>query len=98
ISIPIGGLIATAKEFDFEAPENGYQPSSEILMTTDLGSNWRGIVDKKYFLKLKDGNYARMNFKMIAGGDHFCAIESFLNPTGSRNLEYDTAKEIKPEK
>ena len=33
---------------------------------------------------------------MIAGGQHFCIVDSFLNPTGSRNLEYDEAVQPKP--
>jgi hypothetical protein len=28
-----------------------------------------------------------MIFSMIAGGHHFCMINSVLNPSGSRNLE-----------
>lgn len=95
ISVPGGGLVQTTKEFDVEAPENGYKPADEILMTTDLGKDWKDNVRKKYFLKLRDGNFARIDFKMFPFGDHFCSIESYLNPTGSRNLEYDPAKEIK---
>ena len=33
---------------------------------------------------------------MIAGGDHFFEIESFLNPAQSRNLEYDEKMVIRP--
>ncbi len=38
---------------------------------------------------MADGRYGRMTFSMIAGGQHFCMIDSFLNPSGARNWEYD---------
>jgi hypothetical protein len=38
-------------------------------------------------MQVADGRYGRMTFSMIAGGQHFCMIDSVLNPSGSRNLE-----------
>ncbi len=87
-------MIESTKEFDFEAPTDGYRASDEINMYTKTPDRWSGNAKKKYFLKLGDGNYARIQFEMIAGGDHFCYIESYLNPDKSRNLEYDRNKEI----
>jgi hypothetical protein len=94
ITVPNGGLIESTKEFDFEAPENGYRPSDEIEMPMSLAEKWRPEAEKRYFVKLGNGNYARIMFRMIAGGDHFFKIESFLNPSGSRNLEYDKTKDV----
>ena len=59
---------------------------------------WQPQAERSYFLKLANGCYARIEFKMIAGGDHYFKIESYLNPSGSRNLEYDPKKSITPER
>jgi hypothetical protein len=34
--------------------------------------------------------------EMVAGGDHFFQLESFLNPSGSRSLEFDPQIAINP--
>jgi hypothetical protein len=86
ITIPSGGVVPTDEEFPFLAPENGYAPTNEIAMPTD-STNWTSDVDLKFYYRLADGRYGRMTFSMIAGGQHFCMIDSVLNPSGSRNLE-----------
>ena len=59
--------------------------------------HWNDNSSRNYFLKLANGTYTRIDFKMIAGGDNFFEITSYLNPaTGHRNLEFDSAKQIKP--
>jgi hypothetical protein len=96
ISVPGGGLVEQTEQFAFEAPVDGYRPSDEIVMSQNA-ERWQPQAEKQYFLKLADGSYARIQFKMIAQGNHFFRVESYLNPTpGSRNLEYDPAKRIKP--
>lgn len=96
IAIPNGGLQPASGGFAFEAPVDGYQPFDEIDMRVNLGAGWQRNAERNYFLKLGNGNYARISFKMIAGGGHFFHVESFLNPRGSRNLEYDEAVQPKP--
>jgi hypothetical protein len=86
VTIPGNGLTQTDDQFPFLAPENGYTPSVEINMPSDR-ADWKSDVDLKFYYQLADGRYGRMTFSMIAGGHHFCMIDSFLNPTGSRNLE-----------
>ncbi len=86
LSIPGGGLLLTDEEFPFLAPEPGYAASTEILMAADR-PDWKDDVDLKLFYRLRDGRYGRMTFSMIAGGQHFCMVDSFLNPSGSRSLE-----------
>jgi hypothetical protein len=94
ISVPGGGLIRHMQEFPFLAPLSGYQPSDEIDMSASLDKGWSSSVKRDYFVRLADGKFARVNFEMIAGGDHFFLLESFLNPSGSRNLEFDGEKRI----
>jgi hypothetical protein len=91
ISVPGGGLIQRTGQFDFEAPETGYQPADEIEMPATLGAAWRSQASRDYFVKLASGQFARVEFTMTAGGQHFFTITSYLNPTvGDRNLESAT--------
>ena len=32
-------------------------------------------------MKLGNGNYARMRFQLVAGGNHFAVVESYYNPS-----------------
>ena len=86
LTVPGGGMVPTDGEFPFLAPENGYALTNEIAMPADR-TNWTSDVDLKFFYRVADGRYGRMTFSMIAGGQHFCMINSVLNPSGSRNLE-----------
>ena len=95
LSILNGGLVVRRGEFDFEAPANGYRPSDEIKMSA-IEKEWRAEGSREYFIKFNDGRYARIHFTMIAGGNHYFKLESYLNPKpGSRSLEYDSKKQIK---
>jgi len=98
IMIPGGGLVARGGQFEFEAPEEGYQESIEIDMPTSLGDEWRRGVDGSYFAKLSDGHYARFDISVDgANNNPAFRLTTFLNPTpGNRNLEFDPAKAIKP--
>lgn len=89
ITIPGGGLVLSDEAFPFLAPESGYVSTNQIAMPADPADQpvWKSDVDVKFYYQLSDGRYGRMKFSMIAGGDHFCMIDSFLNPSGSRNLE-----------
>lgn len=97
VSVPGGGLVAYKDGYQFEAPENGYAPAIEFEMpVAGVDGKWRDRFEQTYFVKLGNGNYARMRFQMFAGGNHFAVVESYYNPSGSRNLEYDPANAIKP--
>lgn len=98
ISVPGGGLVERIGEFNFEAPEEGYQPYMEISMSADA-ERWQPQGEKDYFIVLPNGSYGRLSFHMIAGGTHYFQFESHLNPSpGDRNLEADPDKliEIRP--
>ncbi len=89
ISVPDGGLIQRKDEFIFMAPVDGYEPSVEVS-ASPADDHWQRDFDGQFFVKLKDGTFARLALLLVTGGDHFVMIESFLNPKpGSRNLEYD---------
>lgn len=97
MSVPNGGIAAQKGEFDFAAPESGYNPSLEIDMPQEI-ERWTNDVSQKIFIKAVNGQiYARGTFNMIAGGDHFFRLEMDVNPSGSRNLEFDESKQINKE-
>jgi hypothetical protein len=90
LRIPGGGLIERKGQFDFEAPENGYEESIGIDMPA-AAEEWSSRLEKNYFAKLPDGRYARFTVRFYPGTQrNFVVLESHMNPTpGSRNLEYD---------
>jgi len=95
LSVPGGGLLVrTEREFRFAAPESGYQPSIEFHMP-QTAERWQEDHDDEYWLKLGNQTYARMRLRITTGGAHFVSITSYLNPSGSPNLEYDENKIIK---
>lgn len=96
VTVPGGGLVERTGQFDFVAPADGYSPVFEQAMQR-VDSRWTNGFEKNFFLKLRDGTFARLRFDLAAGGDHFVYLEGFLNPKpGNRNLEFDPAKAISP--
>jgi hypothetical protein len=95
ISVPSGGLKSTLEEFPYEAPESGYEPSvmSEYDTPKPVGVDG-GYQGGVFYVKAPKG-YGRVEIKMMPG-NNFARITSFWNPSGSRNLEFDPAKAIKP--
>ena len=94
VSVPNGGLVPYKDEYQFEAPEGEYVPAIEFVMPeAGVNGKWRDRFEQLYFVKLSDGKYARIRFQMMAGGGHFAVVESYYNPSGSRNLEYEPPKQ-----
>jgi hypothetical protein len=87
LSIPGGGFLERKDKIDHEAPEDGYQSPLvvEVLKTV---KRWDDSYSNNYFVKLRTGNFARVNLSLRPSGD-FIDLEVYLNPSGSRNLEYD---------
>jgi hypothetical protein len=90
IEVINGGILESEKEFDYVVPVTGYADSYELDSPASLGDRWDSQPARRFLLRLRNGQiYGRMIFKMIPEGDHFCRIETWLNPSGSRNLEPD---------
>lgn len=87
VSIPNGGILESTNEFDFEAPLEGYRPGHEITFSVS-DPRWTGDLSKNYVVRLRNGMYGRISFRLLAYNGMF-RFESFINPSGSRNLEYD---------
>ncbi len=94
VTVVGGGLQRYTEEFPFEAPLKGYETFDEINMPVSLGEDWGDSAKRSYFFHLANGNYGRMNFEIIPSGDHFFLLNSLVNPSGSRNLEFDPNKVV----
>lgn len=97
LSVPGGGLVEREGQFDFEAPESGYE-SSILLESKASDPGWKNGAAKSYFIKLPDNTYARVQARFYPRDyRNIVVLVSYLNPTpGNRNLEYDPAKRVKP--
>jgi cytoskeletal protein RodZ len=87
ISVPSGGLLPIVEQFPFLAPESGYLQAEEF--TADPNSDqWNARYENTFFVRQRDGDYARVKIRVHASvSEPYFGIESYLNPTGSRNLE-----------
>jgi hypothetical protein len=85
-----GGLLETHEEFPFSAPESGYAAEVEIKHPVTLEDAWQTTIERKYFIRLADGRYGRIEFRLMARNGVFTML-SYVNPTGSRDLEYSEA-------
>ncbi len=93
-----GGIVQTADEFTLLAPDTGYQPSVTIArLATD--PVWDRNVNGMFYLRTREGFYGRLRIELATFFDppptQF-VFESFINPAGSRVLEYDSTKRIIP--
>ena len=79
------------------APEEGYKPFVEYGY--ELGDQpWSVATGDKYlFVLLPDKKYGRIQIRLDSGlGLKInCFINSCLNPTGGRLLEYDAQRRVK---
>jgi len=99
-----GGLIESNDEFLYLAPENGCTPMWSADMAFDH-LDWSTQISKSFYLQIRGGKYyARMNLELMTDyrpsphGTALLRITCWLNPTGSRNLEYDSRKTITPQR
>ncbi len=95
---PSGGLIVTSDKFLYRAPATGYQ-SELTLETTADQPNWSPVRTVSVYLKTRNGGaFARAVIDIGTSADSrpWCAVSvrSFLNPSGSTNLEYNPNQDI----
>lgn len=94
---PGGGLVLRNEELMFEAPEGGYQPAwTEDIRGKDESYTISRTV--KFYLKTPDGKYAAVQAEIghmtIPEGEVDVLV--YVNPSGSRNLQYDAKKRHAP--
>ena len=94
-----GGLVESSDLYPYEAPEKGYQPVFVFSQPKDT-PNWTRKLVQAFYVRTAKGDYGRINVDLTTDSDRpegtGLAVESWMNPSGSRNLEFDAAKQIKP--
>jgi len=90
-----GGIIHTEDDFLYRAPESGYQTKYDFKMEA---TNSYRYSNQQFYLKSRGGQaYGRFVVEVIPDykdGGAF-NVQYFINPAGSRNLEYDKLAEIR---
>ncbi|HUA65490.1 MAG TPA: hypothetical protein VME24_06565 [Alphaproteobacteria bacterium] len=91
ISAVDGGLIETADEFEYLAPEGGYQPTIS-LQTNSVSPSAAPDMTKNYYLTSRNGQlYGVVSLQIFSdyNGQSAILVDSRVNPNGSRNLQPD---------
>jgi len=87
-------MVERADPFAFVAPSDGYISKFEQAMPPGSG-RWTSSIKKDLFLELSDGSFARVSLHLVAGGDHFIYLDSYMGRTpGNKNLEFDPNKVV----
>lgn len=94
ISVPGGGLQVTDEEFAFLAAASGYRPSLLLDHDTPKPPAWMELYEGGVFFIKTPTGFGRVELKMIPGKD-WMRLTSYVNPSGSRNLEFDPERPIK---
>ena len=79
----------------FEAPESGYQTSWTHEVS---GNEQKGSVGKeaKFYLKTSGSKYAviYVDFGQLRSPGAEVRVTAYVNPSGSRNLQFDSHKSM----
>lgn len=88
------GLIESNDPFMFEAPSEGYLEQYHYQFEAS-SPDWQSQLRKKYYVRSEVGKvYASLEIKFMPKYQKGAAVRVrfFVNPTGSRNLEYQPSK------
>ena len=104
LKIEGGGVIETSDTFMNQAPEEGYTGVWSASHRKGEKGFSRDDNNKFYFTALNGAIYGRMEVTIRAYYGHrptsaglgYVGIKYWLNPNGSRNLQYDPSKRIRP--
>jgi len=99
LAVPEGGLIAANDLYPYEAPNSGYQQSIVIDHPAAI-KGWSPIIEQWYYFKARSGTvYGRIKVHLTADYDGpvtHLELDIYANPSGSRNLEFDPNKQVRP--
>ena len=97
IEVPDGGIVEQHDAYPNEAPGDGYEGQYTIEMPAN-SKEWKSSVTRNFYVKARSGKlYARVSLKIIADYEPpptKVTMEVYVNPAGSRNLEYDPRKKV----
>ncbi len=86
LSIPDGGLVENQDEFQFQAPETGYQSTVEYNFSKGE-PNWTTHVTKQFYITFgQPRKYGWLRFESDISQETVFVTYA-INPSGSRNLE-----------
>jgi len=92
-----GGVIPINEAYPNEAPAEGYEPKLTVEMPASM-KGWDAAFERSYYFK-SGKVYGRMTVSIQADFQPpptSFDVEIYANLSGSRNLEFDPAKAIKP--
>ena len=92
-----GGLILQNDRYPNWAPEKGYQSSFEFSMSSNHVP-WSGELDKEFYFYKANKQYGRLSVGLSTDSsrpDTGITIQTWLNPSGSQNLEFDPRMQIR---
>lgn len=90
------GLLESNEEFMFEAPNDGYYSRIEFRQSAG-DKDWKPNVLKKFYIRVRQGQlFGRFEAEVMPKYNDSTAIHAnyYLNPSGSRNLEFDEKKKL----
>ncbi len=91
-----GGLLTENSPYPYWAPESGYQPAFVTGMTSNNVA-WNRELKQNFYIKDGQGKYGRLLIDLFTDAvrpDTGIKIQTWLNPSGSQNLEFDSRKQI----
>lgn len=92
-----GGVVVIPGECEcrmYEAPADGYQPFVKIVQTNDVSYKVTKILN--IYSRTSEGKYAAVQAQINQYNEPSAGFRAsvYYNPSGSRNLEYDSNKRI----
>jgi len=94
LSVPGSLLVETPEEFPFQAPESGYQPTVVVDMPA-TNQPRQCEIRTEYYVQLPDGKCGQISFYLLPRNWVF-TVQSTINPSGSRNLEFEPNNALQP--
>lgn len=91
-----GGLLEAQGVYLNEAPEAGYKPKYEVKVSA-TDEQWQSEIQRTFYIQSRNGQvYGRFRVTVIPKYQNTAAvdIDYYMNPAGSRNLEFDSAKQL----
>jgi hypothetical protein len=92
-----GGVVESNDEQMYRAPADGYQSQLVVHMSAE-DQKWTDEKSVALYFKSRGGkHYGSLKIDVMVGSDKpttGLSFRSFVNPNGSRNLEYDPLQEI----
>jgi len=95
-ALPNGGICEANDLYPYWAPESGYQK----IFEKSMGSNsvpWQAEVSRSFYIKSSQNHYGMIRVELMTNSkrpDTGIKLETWLNPSGSQNLEFDLEKQV----